>query len=76
MRHRVFIAFDPEQIKSATGNQGTFDAASPDIRYARGEGRSNGNAPATKNHGRSDVVRAVEAVVARISTGWKNGPNV
>jgi len=28
------IAFKPEQIKSATGNRGTFDAADPDIRYS------------------------------------------
>jgi len=29
-----FIAFDPTQIKSATGNQGTFDGSNPDIRYS------------------------------------------
>ncbi len=34
-KHRVFIAFDPEQIKSATGNNGQFDASNPDIRFAR-----------------------------------------
>lgn len=28
------IAFRPEQIKSATGNQGTFDPESPDIRFS------------------------------------------
>lgn len=28
------IAFSPEQIKSATGNQGTFDANNPDIRMS------------------------------------------
>ena len=33
-RHRVFIAFDPEQIKSATDNIGTFDRNNPDIRYS------------------------------------------
>lgn len=37
VRHRVYVAFDPEQIKSATGNRGTFDPANPDIRYSRGE---------------------------------------
>jgi len=31
---RHFVAFDPEQIKSATGNIGTFDATNPDIRYS------------------------------------------
>lgn len=30
------IAFHPEQIKSATGNRGTFDAANPDITYSVG----------------------------------------
>lgn len=32
--HEV-IAFKPEQVKSATGNNGDFDASNPDIRYAR-----------------------------------------
>src|SRR5690606_7660789 len=26
-----YVAFDPEQIKSATGNRGTFDPADPNI---------------------------------------------
>jgi len=38
VKHRVFIAFDPEQIKSATGNVGTFDVTNPDIRFQRREG--------------------------------------
>lgn len=33
-RHRVYVAFEPEQIKSATGNRGTFDPASANIRYS------------------------------------------
>lgn len=32
----VYVALRPEQIKSATGNVGTFDPANPDIRYSRG----------------------------------------
>lgn len=31
------VAFEPTQIKSATGNQGTFDASNPDIRYQKSE---------------------------------------
>ena len=31
---RVFVAFEPTQIKSATGNQGTYDATNPDIRLS------------------------------------------
>lgn len=33
VRHRVWIAFDPEQIKSATGNRGTFDPKSPNLLF-------------------------------------------
>jgi hypothetical protein len=29
-----YVAFEPTQIKSATGNRGTFDPAKPDIRYS------------------------------------------
>jgi hypothetical protein len=32
----VYAAFRPEQIKSATGNRGTFDPKDPDIRFSRG----------------------------------------
>lgn len=33
----TWIAFEPNQIKSATGNRGTFDANNPDIRYSMRE---------------------------------------
>lgn len=31
---KSYVAFSPEQIKSATGNQGTFDPENPDIRFS------------------------------------------
>lgn len=31
---RIYVAFFPNQIKSATGNRGTFDPSNPDIRFA------------------------------------------
>jgi hypothetical protein len=31
----TWAIFDPTQIKSATGNRGTFDAENPDIRYSK-----------------------------------------
>ena len=34
----VWIAFEPTQIKSATGNTGTFDPSNPDIRFSRSAG--------------------------------------
>jgi hypothetical protein len=32
---QYFVAFNPNQIKSATGNIGTFDETNPDIRFAK-----------------------------------------
>lgn len=32
---KMLVAFRPEQIKSATGNNGQFDPNNPDIRYSR-----------------------------------------
>jgi hypothetical protein len=37
-----YVAFRPEQIKSATGNNGQFDAGNPDIRFSRA-GRTGSN---------------------------------
>lgn len=34
-RGTSYIAFRPEQIKSAVGNRGTFDPTNPDIRFSR-----------------------------------------
>jgi DNA repair protein RadC len=33
---KTYVAFRPEQIKSAIGNTGTFSPTNPDIRYSRG----------------------------------------
>ena len=40
--HTVWVALEPTQIKSATGNRGTFDASKKDIRYALDDGGING----------------------------------
>jgi len=34
---KTWIAFRPEQIKSATENRGTFELTNPDIRFSRGD---------------------------------------
>jgi hypothetical protein len=44
-----FIVFDPTQIKSATGNRGTFDVINPDIRFQPAEKLPNGQAWSTDN---------------------------
>lgn len=33
--HATYVAFEPQQIKSAIGNRGTFDTGNDDIRYSR-----------------------------------------
>ena len=40
-----YIAFEPEQIKSATGNRGTFDRSKKDITFAKGEASPSGLTP-------------------------------
>jgi hypothetical protein len=40
IQHDVWIAFDPEQIKSATENIGTYDPEEADIRYSLEEDRN------------------------------------
>ena len=37
VRHRVYIAFEPTQVKSATGNNGEFDGTNSDIRFSRAQ---------------------------------------
>lgn len=43
IQHDVWIAFDPEQIKSATDNIGTYDTEDPDIRYSLDENQNDQN---------------------------------
>lgn len=61
-----YIAFSPEQIKSATGNVGTFDPSNPDIRFSRDASRQ---APQQ----RTDIVRRA---VQRIADRWDNAPEI
>ena len=37
LAHDAYVVFKPNQIKSATGNRGTFDETNPDIRYSARE---------------------------------------
>ena len=39
-RQTNWIAFEPSQIKSSTGNKGSFDSSKADIRFSPGKGRS------------------------------------
>lgn len=47
-----FIAFEPQQVKSAIGNKGTFDPANPDIRFA---GAAKVAHPSSKASARAEI---------------------
>ncbi len=51
--HDVFVAFEPEQIKSATGNRGTYDPNKADITKAGG-----GNVSTMNGGGRAKTPKA------------------
>ncbi|GAB2531913.1 PLxRFG domain-containing protein [Simplicispira piscis] len=60
----VYMARQPGQIKSATGNQGTFDASNPDIRYrSPGENSTAGRV--------GDVLKSVTVANLKQQAGYK-----
>lgn len=59
-KHRVFIAFNPEQIKSSTDNIGTFDGSNPDIRYQNRGTESVSNRSLLANALKSAAVNDIE----------------
>lgn len=61
----IFVALEPTQIKSATGNQGTFDPSNPDIRFKK-----------LQPTGRSIESEQVEDQVSKLTKDWKNAPKV
>jgi len=68
-----YVAFKPEQIKSATGNRGTFDPANPDIRFAVDR-----NSPGDDGQA---ITTVFQGALQRRSDGWfwrsgKPAPNV
>lgn len=56
-----FIVFRPEQIKSATGNAGTFDPRNPDIRFSR---RDTGGSAGLS-------IEQVRKATDRVTAGWR-----
>lgn len=54
MKERVsYVVFSPEQIKSATGNIGTFDRSNPDIRYDLDENAADNTGNGKKSYSNS-----------------------
>ena len=47
-RKEAYIAFSPEQIKSATGNRGTFDAGERNINYMPSDPKASKRQPVNR----------------------------
>lgn len=63
---REYVAFRPEQIKSAIGNIGTFDPASPDVRFNR---NSLGNTPPQPvGQGQQNAWTKAKAAAAKLTS--------
>lgn len=45
----IFVVFEPTQIKSATGNRGTFNPENPDVTFAGGESEQTGKSGQFEN---------------------------
>ena len=64
VKHRVYVAFDPEQIKSATGNNGDFDPSNADIRYSIKDGAPQAEFGPVHTEYRDDAAGAVKRLMA------------
>lgn len=64
------VVFDPAQVKSATGNNGSFDGTNPDIRYSL-------NAKAVTNPTAIQLRRAmVQRTVDKLAGEWRKRPSI
>jgi hypothetical protein len=60
------VAFNPEQVKSATGNKGTFDPSNPDIRYQRGP------IDRLRNFSEIDSLESRGGIFTQVAQGMRN----
>lgn len=70
--HVELMAFDPTQVKSAIGNNGQFDPANPDIRYALGADAFRLGITPRKFMPVTEVQKAVDQLTAK----WTDGPKI
>lgn len=69
IEHPVYVVFEPTQIKSATGNNGQFDPANPDIRFSRsGVAQIDADINAFKEKNRR--IREEDVTIWRKSKKW------
>jgi len=70
---RQYVAFQPEQIKSATDNAGTFDSGNPDIRFARrGRGGDYISGESSRDEGQGEMIRRYTPNEEVMAKGRKN----
>ena len=71
----LFIAFQPTQIKSATGNNGDFDSSDPDIRFSRSSKGTPNPAQALSQNTqaaiKATVVTSIKQKAAFKVTDWR-----
>lgn len=68
-----YIAFDPEQIKSAYGNVGTFDKDSPDVRFAFAGAAAQTAERQLLASAKVAIEAGADAEQVRQETGWFQG---
>jgi hypothetical protein len=70
------VAFNPTQIKSATGNQGTFDGNNPDIRFSKPSTASNLNRILDGEQKPTKKAQEITDKAAKFTENWNNAPEI
>ena len=66
-----YLAFKPEQIKSATGNRGTFDAGEGNINYMPSDPKAPKRQPANRIQPQAPAMPGNRFMAPAITTGGK-----
>jgi len=67
-----YIAFSPEQIKSATGNRGTFDAGERNINYMPSDSKAPKAQPANRIQQQAPSMPGNRFMAPAVSAGAKS----
>jgi hypothetical protein len=68
----IFVAFSPEQIKSATGNRGTFDAGERNINYMPSDSKATKAQPANRITRQAPAMPGNRFMLPAVSAGAKS----
>jgi hypothetical protein len=74
--HDVWIAFEPQQIKSAIGNNGKFDGMNTDIRFSVASRNIAFAVEPSRVSSESMPIREIHKVIDRMRGHWENMPRV